>query len=86
MIESRRPRSQIGPSFRCGRAKSLTTATNQFRASGRLRTASLDATRNMLEIKDLQSAREIANTLLNRGNEIAHLRHASVQDVRPSTV
>ena len=73
MSESRRPRTRISPSFRCGRAKSLTTATNQFRAVGRLRTASRTVTWNLLEINELQPTSEVVNTLPNPGNEIAHL-------------
>lgn len=73
MMESRRPRTRIRPSFRCGRAKSPTTATNQFRASRRVLAASRTVTRNRLEISGLQPTVEMLNTLLKRGNEIAHL-------------
>ena len=86
MMESRRPRTRIRPSFRCGRSKSTTTATNRFPAFGQARTVAGAIVRNPREIKELQPSVEMVNTLVNPGNEIAQLHHASVQDVRPSTV
>jgi len=74
MTESRLPRIPIRSSFRCGRAKSPIAATNQVGPFGTPRVTVTAVGSNYLGISRLHGLVEIWNTLVIRGNEIAHLQ------------
>ena len=74
MTESRLERVPIRSSFGSGRAKSPVAATNQFGPIRTPREALTAPGSNSIEINELQGPDEIMNTLMIRGNEIAHLQ------------